>query len=93
MEEEFAETIRKRGPDFKFCQVQIQFIITKKTNFIKLVWQLQDMYGEHPEERAAKIEEKIEKLGDVLTLSQVFINLKAKVSTKIVFSQKVNFWK
>jgi len=43
-------------------------------------WISKDAYGEHPEERAAKIEERTEKLGEVLTLSQVFINLKAKVN-------------
>ncbi len=44
---------------------------------------LQDVYGEHPDERAAKTEEKVESLGEVLTLSQVFVNLKAKVRNKL----------
>ena len=40
---------------------------------------LQDQYGEHPEERAAKNVEVVEKLGEVQTLTHIFTHLKEKV--------------
>ncbi len=44
----------------------------------------QDQYGEHPDERAAKNEQKSEKLGDIQTLTTIYNDLKAKVNQFLI---------
>ena len=40
----------------------------------------QDQYGEHPDEREAKLSQITEKLGDITTLTSIYSGMKEKVS-------------
>ena len=40
----------------------------------------QDQYGEHPDEREAKLNTITEKLGDITTLTSIYSGMKEKVS-------------
>ena len=39
----------------------------------------QDQYGEHPDEREAKLSQITEKLGDITTLTSIYSGMKEKV--------------
>ena len=39
----------------------------------------QDQYGEHPDEREAKLNQLTEKLGDITTLTTIYTGMKEKV--------------
>ena len=45
----------------------------------------QDQYGEHPDEREAKLNQITEKLADVTTLTTIYQGMKEKVRTSLVW--------
>ena len=49
----------------------------------------QDQYGEHPDEREAKLNQITEKLADVTTLTTIYQGMKEKVRTSLAW---IFFW-